>query len=146
MSSLWCSRGGGQCGAVCLIQQQHSCGCVPFSILLSRLWRSVHAVTIVVGEVKALYAALQRTVNSTVRPPARTRTRPVRSAVDHNATVVENLCECQNARGKVHIDEYSDCVVRYERILTVISSRICVLIPFSARGTLREQILSGCRN
>ena len=42
----------------------------------------------------------------------------------HDATVVEILCECHNARCKVHIDEYSDCVVHYERILTVISSRI----------------------
>ena len=32
----------------------------------------------------------------------------------HDATLVEILCECDNARCKVHIDEYSDCVVRYE--------------------------------
>lgn len=42
----------------------------------------------------------------------------------HDATVVEMLCECHDARGKVHIDEYSDCVVHYEQILIVISSRI----------------------
>ena len=52
----------------------------------------------------------------------------------HDATVVEILCVCHNARDKVHIDEYSDYVVRYERILTVISSRIYTIDSVQCLG------------